>query len=157
VNMETGVNQHGFISSYSPIGDDEQGHYSAKPEYYGMLAFSLAGHGDLLSTEVKPNTAAIKAYATRPREGALVLTLINKGNLATVMHVDTGTQGRDREASVIRLKGQAVDAKTGITLGGAEVTARGTWKPAMPEVLHVRNAHLSLPMPAASAAIVQIA
>ncbi|HEX4782872.1 MAG TPA: hypothetical protein VH350_00940, partial [Candidatus Sulfotelmatobacter sp.] len=40
VNMETGVNQRGFISSYSPIGDDEQGHYWAAPEYYGMLAFA---------------------------------------------------------------------------------------------------------------------
>jgi hypothetical protein len=156
VNMETGVNQRGSISSYSPIGDDEKGHYSAKPEYYGMLAFSLAGHGDLLSTEVEPNVAAIKAYATRPREGALVLTLINKENMASVVHVNTGDRSRDREASVIRLKAQAVDAKTGITLGGAEVTARGTWKPAMPEVLHVRNAQLSLPLPAASAAIVQI-
>src|SRR3984957_19255581 len=73
VNMETGVNQLGFISSYSPIGDDEQRHYSARPEYYCMLAFSLAGRGDLLSTEVEPNTAVIKAYATRPREGTLVL------------------------------------------------------------------------------------
>ena len=32
VNMETGVNQLGFISSYSPIGDDEHGHYVAAPE-----------------------------------------------------------------------------------------------------------------------------
>ena len=52
VNMETGVNQLGFISSYSPIGDDEQGHHSAAPEYYGMLAFSLAGRGDLLPVEI---------------------------------------------------------------------------------------------------------
>src|SRR5580704_1139829 len=80
VNMETGVNQLGFISSYSPIGADEQRHYSARPEYYGMLAFSLAGHGDLLPVDVDTNTAAIKAYATRPKEGALVLTLINQGD-----------------------------------------------------------------------------
>jgi hypothetical protein len=157
VNMETGVNQHGFISSYSPIGDDEQGHYSAKPEYYGLLAFSLAACGELLSTEVEPNTAAIKAYATRLSNGALTLTLINKGNVASVAHVDTGGRSLNREASVIRLKAPAVDAKTGITLGGAEVTARGTWKPAVPEILDVRKAQLSLSLPAASAAMVQIA
>src|SRR6202008_375762 len=45
VNIETGVNHLGFVSSYSPIGDDERGNYSAKPEYYGMLAFSLGGQG----------------------------------------------------------------------------------------------------------------
>jgi hypothetical protein len=154
VNMETGVNQLGFISSYSPIGDDEQGHHSAAPEYYGMLAFSLAGRGDLLPVEIDAPTAAIKAYATRPKEGGLVLTLINKGEVASVLQLDTGSQSR--RASVMRLRGPTVDAKTGIMLGGAEVTSRGTWKAANAEVLPVRKGQLMLPMPAASAAIVSI-
>jgi hypothetical protein len=152
VNMETGVNQLGFISSYSPIGDDEQRHYSAKPEYYGMLAFSLGGHGDLLPIEVDTNTAAIKAYATRPKEGAVVLTLINKGGAPSVLHVNTASEGR--EASVLRLNGPAVDAKTGVTLGGAEVTSSGTWKPAKQEALPVNKGQLILRMPAFSAAMV---
>jgi len=156
VNMETGVNQLGFISSYSPISDDEQGHYSAASEYYGMLAFSLAGRGDLLPVEVDAPTAAIKAYATRPKEGGLVLTLINKGGAASVLHLDTG--GQSREASVMRLTGPAINAKTGITLGGAEITSRGTWKAkaATGEGLSMRKGQLMLPIPAASAAIVSI-
>jgi hypothetical protein len=154
VNMETGVNQLGFISSYSPIGDDEQGHYSAKPEYYGMLAFSLAGRGELLPVETDALTTEIKAYATRPREGGLVLTLINKGEAASVLRLNTTSQSRD--ASVIRLRGPAVDAKTGITLGGAEVTSNGAWKAANAEILPMRKGQLVLPMPAASAAIVSI-
>jgi hypothetical protein len=154
VNMETGVNQLGFISSYSPIGDDEQGHYSAAPEYYGMLAFSLAGRGDLLPVETDAPTAAIKTYATRPKEGGLVLTLINKGDAASVLHLDTGSQSR--EASVMRLNGPAIDAKTGIMLGGAEVTSRGAWKAANAELLPVRKGQVLLPMPAATAAIVSI-
>jgi hypothetical protein len=152
VNMETGVNQLGFISSYSPIGDDEQGHYEARPEYYGMLAFSLVGHGDLLLAEVDTNRPAIKAYAARSREGALVLTLINKGAEPCVLRLDSANDGRD--ATVLRLKGPSVDAKTGITLGGAEVTSRGTWKPAKQEVVPVQRGQLILRMPAASAAMV---
>ena len=151
VNMETGVNQLGFISSYSPVGDDEQRHYSARPEYYGLLGFSLAGRGDLVPVEVDTNTAAIKAYATRPKEGALVLTMINKGGVASVLHLDTASEGR--EASVLRLKGPAVDAKTGITLGGAEVTSRGTWRPAKQESLPAHQGRLVLRMPAFSAAV----
>jgi hypothetical protein len=154
VNMETGVNQLGFISSYSPISDDEQGHHSATPEYYGMLAFSLAGRGDLLAVETDVRTSEMKAYATRPKEGGLVFTLINKGEIASVLHLDTGSQSRD--ASVMRLSGPAVDAKTGIMLGGAEVTSRGTWKATNAQVLPVREGQLMLPMPAASAAIVSI-
>jgi hypothetical protein len=159
VNMETGVNQLGFISSYSPIGDDEQGHYSAAPEYYGMLAFSLAGRGDLLPLQIHARTNEIKAYATRPKEGGgLVLTLINKGEMASLVHLDTrmDTGNQSRNASIMRLTGPAVDAKTGIMLGGAEVTSRGAWKAANAEVMPVHKGQLMLPMPAASAAIVSI-
>ena len=129
----------------------EQRHYWATPEYYGMLAFSLAGQGELLAAEVDANTAAIKAYATRPKAGSLVITLINKGATESVVHLDTTTQ--HRQASVLRLKGGAVDARTGISLGEAQVNSRGTWKPAKAEVLQVREGRFTLHMPAASAAI----
>ena len=151
VNMETGVNQLGFISSYSPIGDDEQGHYSAKPEYYGMLAFSLAGRGELLRTEVNPTTTEIKAYATRSKDSALTLTLINKGSTGAILRLDT--KSSSRHASVIRLEGPAVDARTQVTLGGAEITAAGTWKASKKELLSVSGGQLSIPLAANSAAI----
>jgi hypothetical protein len=151
VNLETGVNQLGFISSYSPIGDELR-HYSARPEYYGMLAFSLAGRGSLLQAEVEANATQIKAYATRPKQDVLILTLINKGPAASRLRLETGSQSR--EASVMRLSGRAVDAQTGITLGGAEVTSSGAWKPAKVELLPVRKGQLTVPLPEASAAIV---
>jgi Glycosyl hydrolase family 79 C-terminal beta domain len=151
VNMETGVNQLGFISSYSPIGDDEQGHYSARPEYYGMLAFSLAGRGELLRTEVSPATTEIKTYATRSKTGSLQLTLINKGATGATLRLDT--KSSSRQASVIRLQGPAVDARTQVTLGGAEITAAGTWKAAKKEVLSVDSGQLAIALAASSAAI----
>jgi hypothetical protein len=154
VNMETGVNQLGSISSYSPIADDEQGHYSAAPEYYGMLAFSLAGRGDLLPVEIDAPTTAIKAYATRPKEGGLALTLINIGQTASVLYLNTSSQSR--EAAVMRLTGPAIDANKGITLGGAAVTSRGAWKAASSEALSIRKGQFIILMPAASAAIVSI-
>ena len=45
VNIETGVNQLGFISPYSPIQDDLHGLNSAGVPYYGMLAFAEAHKG----------------------------------------------------------------------------------------------------------------
>jgi hypothetical protein len=151
VNMETGVNQLGFISSYSPIGDDEQGHYPARPEYYGMLAFSLAGRGELLRTEVSPATTEIKTYATRSKAGSLLLTLINKGKTGAILHLDT--KSSSRQASVIRLEGPAADARTQVTLGGAEITAAGTWQASKKEVLSVNSGQLAIPLAATSAAI----
>jgi hypothetical protein len=153
VNMETGVNHRDFISSYSPIGDDEQGHYSAKPEYYGMLAFSLGGKGRLLKTEMDAGAPGVRAYATQPEKGPLTLTLINKqaGRAAVTVSRVPGSR-----AAVIRLSGPAIDAKSGITLGGAEVTSAGTWKPTQPEALAVRSGQLEMKLPAGSAAIVEI-
>ncbi len=156
VNMETGVNHLDFISSYSPIGDDERGHYSAKPEYYGMLAFSLVGKGHLLAVESDANSPEIKVYATQPGHGALTVTLINKGAAAPVISVNLGEHTKARQASVIRLSGAAIDAKTGIALGGAEVTPEGTWEAAKSESLHVRNGQLSITVPPFSAAVVHL-
>jgi hypothetical protein len=156
VNMETGVNHRDFISSYSPIGDDEHGHYSAKPEYYGMLAFSLGGKGALLTAEMDASSPGVKAYATRPNKGALTLTLINKRAGTAALTVVTGSRMQGSRAAVIRLRGPAIDAKSDITLGGAEVTPAGTWRPMKPEVLEVRNGQIGIKLPAASAAIVQI-
>jgi len=153
VNMETGVNHLDFISSYSPIGDDEQGHYSAKPEYYGMLAFSIAGKGRLLEVDVDGGSPEVKAYATQPNPGTLAVTLINKGSATSELTV----HAPGKRASVIRLTGPAIDAKTGITLGGSEVTPAGTWKAAKLEALQMRNGQLKITLPAASAAIAQLA
>lgn len=156
VNMETGVNHLDFISSYSPIGDDEHGHHSAKPEYYGMLAFSLAAKGQLLAVESDANSPEIKAYASQSGRGALSVTLINKGATAPSITVNLGQHIKARQASLIRLSGPAIDAKTGITLGGAEVTADGKWKAAKSESVHVRNGQFAVTLQPGSAAVVQV-
>ena len=67
VNMETGVNQVGFISFYSPIGDDERGAYNAAPEYLGMRAFVQASQGRLISAEYDPGAINLVAYAVENR------------------------------------------------------------------------------------------
>lgn len=153
VNMETGVNHLDFISSYSPIGDDEHGHYSAQPEYYGMLAFSHAAKGQMLSVESDANSPAIKAYATRPDPHALALTLINKSAGPATLAVDAGHGTR---AAVMPLSAPAVDAKSGVTLGGAEVTPSGIWKPADLKKIVLREGKCTIELPAASAAVLQI-
>jgi hypothetical protein len=157
VNMETGVNHLDFISSYSPIGDDEQGHYSAKPEFYGMLAFSLAGKGTLLQADVDASSPEVKVYATQPNTGTLALTLINRGRGPSALTVNVGRHIQGNHGSVIRLSSSSIDAKTGVTLGGAAVTPAGIWKATKSEVLPVQNGQLRIQLHATSAAIAHIA
>ncbi len=154
VNMETGVNQLGFISAYSPIGDDDKGHYLAKPEYYGLLAFSLLGHGALLACRLAGSPASIKAYATSSAERPLCITLINKAATPCVLRIDPGRTGHET-ADVLRLAASGVYAETGVTLGGAQVSPQGDWAPTQRETLRRRNGHLIVPLPAFSAALVE--
>jgi hypothetical protein len=63
VNMETGVNHLGWISHYTPIGDDLKGHYSAAPEYYGLLAFALMSGHDLVAVDCQANGINLSAHA----------------------------------------------------------------------------------------------
>jgi hypothetical protein len=67
VNIETDVNQLGFVSFYSPIAHDADGVCSARPEYYGMLAFAMAGRGEVIKASLAENDINLTAYATRDR------------------------------------------------------------------------------------------
>jgi Glycosyl hydrolase family 79 C-terminal beta domain len=153
VNMETGMNHLDFMSSYSPIADDEHGHYAAKPEYYGMLAFSLGAKGKLLRTDVTTQSPEIKAYATRSDHGALAITLINKGATAYAADLQIAGPPAGRRATIVRLIAPSVDAKSGVTLGGAAVTSEGAWKATNSESTQVAGGKLSVRLPAYSAAI----
>ena len=156
VNMETGVNQLGFVSSYSPISDDTHGHYAAAPEYYGMLAFALGGHGNMVGAQVVDAAPAVRAYATRQSSGELVLTLLNKG--AEPALVAAAIQGSHAKyATAVRLLGPSLDAKTGITLGGAGVSAAGLWASRLREHIPLQAGRFRIALPAASAAVVTLA
>ncbi len=126
VNMETGVNQLDFISSYSPIADDEHGHYSAAPEYYGMLAFAEGCRGERVAARYDPGAIDLTAYATVDTMGAATAVLVNKDVSANAeVHVSAGRK-TDR-ARVMRLTAPSLDSKSSVKLGGAAVGADGRW------------------------------
>jgi hypothetical protein len=161
VNMETGVNQLGFISSYSPIGDDERGHYWAAPEYYGMLGFAQSGTCRIIGTTVDAGGRNIKAYATEPAKDRVVVTLINKqpsSDAIVVINpaIGTGTFAALQKESLLRLSGPSLESKSGVTLGGAGVSPDGLWKAARTEEVSGTPGPLQVRLPAASAAIVTL-
>ena len=79
----TGVNMHGGGRSpgYTPIADDSGGVIEARPEYYGLLIFALAGQGTLLETQLSAGTVDATAYAVRTASGGLNLVVVNKDTL----------------------------------------------------------------------------
>jgi len=157
VNMETGVNQLGFISSYSAIGDDEQGHYRATPEYFGMLAFAQAAAGEILRCSIEGTDRDIKAYATRLDRNHVVLTGINKERSSDVtLALERDLSSSFRAGSAIRLFGPTIESKSGITLGGATVSEAGSWEPVQIEEIARTQGQFEVSLPRASAVIVNL-
>ena len=155
VNMETGINQRGFISSYSPIGDDEQGHYWAAPEYYGMLAFAQSGAGRIIGSSIDAGNRNITAYATQPGNHRTFLTLINKEPSTEAVVVIDALRSL-RSGSVVRLSGSSLESKSGVTLSSAAVSPAGLWKPGHIERVSRTRTGFQVHLPAASAAIVTL-
>ncbi len=155
VNMETGVNQLGFISSYSPIGDDEHGTYSAKPEYYGMLAFSQASQGQRVGVSYDAQALNLTAYGVLGDRGRISVTIINK-DAALDADVSIGAKSNFVGASTLRLTAPSLDAREGVTLGGAPVGSDRRWKPQLIEALRSKGGTCSIRVPAGSAALVYL-
>ena len=146
VNMQTGVNHLGRISYYTPVGDDLQGHYTAAPEYYGLLAFAQAGKGETVAAHC--DAANLTAYAVRQSDNRLCVVLINKDQSqdATATIKGIGPNG----ARMMRLTAPSLTATNGITLGGASVDGAGIWS-GKTESVRLAN---GLQVPAGSAALV---
>jgi hypothetical protein len=152
VNMETGVNQLGFISSYSPIGDDEHGHYVAAPEFYGMLAFAHGAPGELVDSQLRARFN-LEGYAILKPGQQLCITLINKEpNLDASVTIEPTLPFQS--GSVLRLSASSLESNSGVTFGGSTVKSDGTWHANQEEKVRASNGNVRLRLPAASAAVV---
>ncbi len=154
VNMETGVNQLGFISSYSPIADDEHGHYTAAPEYYGMLAFAEGCRGERVAAVYDPGAINLTAYATVDATSAATAVIINK-DVSADAQVRIAADSKTGGARVMRLTGPALNSKADVKLGDAAVATDGRWRGRY-EAARVANGGCSVDVPAGSAAIVKL-
>ena len=156
VNLETGVNQLGLISSYSPLGDDEHGNYSAKPLYYAMLAFAHASRGRRVNVQYDAGDLNVKAYAVRGEDQRLTVTLINK-EAARDVGVNIVSTRAFAHGDLLRLAAPSLESKTGVTLGGSVVASDGQWTASRREQLATHGNEYAVSVPAASAAVVTFA
>jgi hypothetical protein len=154
VNLETGINQLGFFSWYSPIAVDSAQLYRAQPLYYGMLAFNLAGHGDRLGLSLDNGGINLTSYAVHSENVGTWLTLVNKEAVRDA-HVRAACPGIS-SAHVLRLTAPSLSSKDGVTLGGSPVIA-GRWRPRVAEPVRVVGGELEIDVPAGSAALIRMA
>jgi hypothetical protein len=128
INWETGLNQLGFVSSYSPIFEDDEGKFTARPLYYGLLAFSKAAKGDLVHVSNDAGSVNFSSYATSNGQDDLRVTLINK-DLSKDVIAQIRVLGSLSSVEVSRLSAPSADAVSGVTFAGPELVSRSEWRP----------------------------
>ena len=156
VNLETDINQLGWSSHYSPIVHDPNGNCRACPEYYGMLAFALAGRGDLLKLTSEPKAEInLSAYATRDDQGSLWITVVNK-DLSHDAAVRIPSPPHYRQPEIFRLEAPSVTSTNQVSLAGAEVSPNGQWTPERPQKIPTNSDIWEISVPHASAALFRL-
>jgi len=156
LNMETGLNQLGWVSKYTPIDTDGQGNWFARPLYYGMLAFALASRGQLVGLDSEASNINFRAYAVLGGERRLWVTLLNK-DTARGASVTLELPRGFGSGNVSRLSAPSMSSTSRVTLGGSEVTSDGQWSPTGRERLMVRGKAGEIQVPPVSACIIELA
>lgn len=155
INLETDINQLGWISHYSPIVHDAAGHCLARAEYYGMLAFALAGKGDLLKLNLDKDDINLSAYATKDEQGFLWIMAVNK-DLSRDAELDAAVPDGYATAEAFRLTAPSVASKDQVTFAGTAVSADGQWSPSPPEQVMPTNSTARLRVPHVSAVLLRL-
>jgi len=152
LNLETGMNQLGFISPYSPIMDDQRGHYTAAPDYYGMLGFAQLMGGERLVADYDASGLNASVHAVK-RDGCVLITIVNKHTRPAEARIDAGD--KFHQGTILRLTAPSLQSETGVTLGSSSVDSTGQWRAAATEPIRYQR-ELRLAVPAGSAAFVTL-
>jgi hypothetical protein len=145
-----GLNFHGAFAcqGYTPIcrsGTD----YMAQPLYYGMLLFHAALPGRIVPVSVQSTTNLV-AHAVLGHDGRLALVLINKDPQRS-LRVEVEALEAYRRATLLRLRGQALDSGSSVTFGEHAIAADGSWAPGAGEAVEREGHVFEVHVPAASA------
>jgi uncharacterized protein (TIGR03437 family) len=130
LNGAQGINLHGGGNStgYTPIADSAGVVVGARPEFYGVTLFTLAGQGTLQQTTISAGGLNVTAYAIQALNGGLSI-IINNKEQAQTLNVTLQLPQAAPSATLIQMTGPALDATTGILIQGAAIQPDGTFRP----------------------------
>jgi len=157
-----GVNLHGGgdAGGYTPIADAAGVVVGARPEYYGMLLFTLAGQGALYQTQLSAGQLNATAYAVKTATGVNIV-IVNKDatqNLELSLILPQVAKSATLMAMTQSSGGAApsLAATSGVTIQGGAVDASGNFTPASPYNLAANSTEITCYVPALSAVLVQV-
>ena len=166
LNGAVGANFHGggSGSGYTPIADSGGAVIDARPEYYGILLFKLAGQGALYSTSLTGiGDLNVTAYAVRASSGGLNVIVVNKDS-AQNLQLSVQLPQTASSATLLELtqlssgaSGPNLSATSGVTIQGATISPTGSFSPGKAYVLNPGGVQLTCYVPYLSAVLIQVA
>jgi hypothetical protein len=126
----SGANLHGGGSgySYTPIVDNGGAVIEARPEYYGVLLFTMAGQGSIINTSVAAEGLNVTAYTVKSADGTLSIVAVNK-DVSRNLQLDIECGQAVNSANGLVMSGPGLDATSGVKIQGATVTIDGGFTP----------------------------
>jgi hypothetical protein len=165
LNGAVGTNFHGGGNGdgYTPIADSGGAVVEARPEYYGILLFTLAGQGELYTTSLSGiGSLDITAYAVKAASGALNLIVVNKDS-AQNLQLTVQLPQTVSSASLLAMtqltagaNGPSLSATSGVAIQDASVGANGSFAPGAAYTLSPSGTSLTCYVPYLSAVLIQI-
>ena len=152
----SGANLHGGGGGYTPIADRNGTVVEARPEYYGMRLFTLAGAGTLRDSTLSAGELNVTAYALERADESLSLVVVNKESAQSLsLSIDCGSAVGT--ATLVALTGTAADAAGGVALQGAAIGNDGQLTLPDPYALPHAGSLVHCYVGALSAALLRIA
>jgi hypothetical protein len=160
----SGANFHGGGDGvgFTPIAENTVKVFGARPEFYGILLFTLAGRGTLCTTQLSAGSLNVTAYAVKTSSGSLNLIVVNK-DLTQNLQLTTQLPQAASSATLIAMTqltngatAPNLSANSGVTIQGASVNLDGTFSPLDPYTLNPGGSQLTCYIPALSAVLIQI-
>jgi hypothetical protein len=162
----SGVNFHGSENGmdgtvpfyYEPVKESGGVVVQVQPEYYGMLLFTQAGVGSMVSTTVTTSAQYFTAWAINA--DGFTSVVLNNRNASSGVNATVDLGSAVSSASAIYLQATPAGSLTAgagnVTLAGAQVSVAGDWPRNAPFIQTVSGTTVSVYVPAASAALVRV-
>lgn len=166
INGCTGANFHGGGDGdgYTPIADSGGAVVDVRPEYYGILLFTLAGQGTLYTTNLSGIGALnITAYAVKASTGGLNIIVVNKDSAQNLLLTVNLPQSAD-SATLLEItqlssgaSGPSLSATSGVTIQGAGIGVNASFSPGAGYTLSAGGHQMTCYVPYLSAVLIQVA
>jgi hypothetical protein len=143
---------------YEPIKEDQGVVVQVQPEYYGLLLFTQAGVGSMVSTTVTTSAQNFTAWAIKAN--GFTSVVLNNRDASSAVSATVNLGAAVSSASAIYLQGTPAGSLTAaagnVTLAGAQVSVAGDWPRNAPYIQTISGNNVSVYVPAASAALVRV-